>query len=293
MNYIISCESPVDFPYQLMHAREISVLFYEYIQNGIIRSDNMEIDKNALEKFYQRIKDGFLPSTSQINMFQYLEYFRKLLKQGDVLHISFGSGMTPSVNHAFEAAESLRSEFPDRRLIVIDSTCSCCGYGLLVEAAADLRDQGKKIDEVAKNITSLRTTIHHQFFTTEMKFFKKSGRVSGPAAAVATILNLCPIMRLNQSGKIYAYDKVRGKKNAISRTVDEILVHATSGTEYNGKMIIAHSNCPELADQTKQAIQAVMPKLTDLRIMNIGMIIAAHCGPGTVACFFFGDDRPQ
>ena len=292
-DYLLSCESTVDMPYSYINGRGLNVLFYSYSVDGKEYPDDMERDPEALGRFYGFIADGKVPSTSQINTFTYVDYFRDLLKQGDVLHIAFGSGMTPSVNNAFEAAEQLKSEFPDRRLIVIDSYCSSSGYGLLVDSAADLWDEGKSIDEVADWTRSQAKKVHHQFFTSELQYFKRSGRMSGPAATIATILNICPIMRLNNAGRIIAYDKVRGKKAAIRRTLDEIEATAVGGKDYSGKMFICNANVHADAEELERAIRERFPKITDIRIFNIGTIIASHCGPGTVAAFYFGCERPE
>ena len=112
-----------------------------------------------------------------------------LLQQGDVLHIAFGSGMTASVQNAMLAAESLREKYPERKLVVIDSLCSSSGYGLLVDGAADLRDAGKSIDEIADWTMAMRQNVHHQFYSTELKFYRRSGRMSGAAAAIGTVLD--------------------------------------------------------------------------------------------------------
>ena len=120
--------------------------------------------------------------------------------------------MTASVQNALLAAEALREKYPERKLIVIDSLCSSSGYGLLVDGAADLRDEGKSMDEITDWVLEKRKKVHHQFYSTELKFYRRSGRMSGAAAAIGTVLGICPIMRLDDKGRIIAYDKVRGKK---------------------------------------------------------------------------------
>ncbi len=288
----LSCESTVDLPYSYISGRDISVLFYSYAVDGQEYVDDMGRDPEALPRFYQFLADGKLPSTSQLNEYQYIDFFEPLLQKGDLLHIAFGSGMTNSVSNAFLAAEQLREKYPDRRLVVIDSLCSSSGYGMLVDGAADMRDAGKSMEETEAWVTENRRKVHHQFFSTDLKYFRRSGRVSGAAATVGTILNICPIMRLDDAGRIIAYDKVRGRKNAIARTVDTMEKHAQGGAAYAGKCFICHSNSLENALLTKQAVAERFPHIDgDIRICDIGTIIAAHSGPGTVAVFFFGDER--
>ena len=173
-----------------------------------------------------------------------------------------------------------------------DSTCSCCGYGLIVDEAADMRDAGKSMEEIEAWLNEKRWNVHHQFFSTDLKYFRRSGRVSGAAATVGTVLGICPLMHLDHSGHIIAYSKVRGKKNAIKETVAELLRHAENGAAYSGKCFLGHSNCLEDAMAVKAAVEEAMPNIKGgVRVYNIGTIIASHCGPGTVAVFLFGDER--
>ena len=261
-SFILSCESTIDLPYSYCEARGIPVLFYSYQVDGVSYEDDMGRDPAALPRFYGFLDEGKLPTTAQLNEFQYESFFDALLQQGDVLHI------------------------------VIDSLCSSSGYGLLVDGAADLRDAGKSMDEIADWTMAMRQNVHHQFYSTELKFYRRSGRMSGAAAAIGTVLGICPIMRLDDKGRIIAYDKVRGKKNAVARTVETMKRHAQGGVDYAGKAFICHSNCLSDALATKAAVEAAFPHLDgEVRICDIGTIVASHSGPGTVAVFFFGDAR--
>ena len=289
--YILSCESTVDFPYAYAAQRELPVLFYSYLIDGESYPDDMLRDPEALPRFYRFLSEGKLPSTSQINEFAYEEFFEELVQRGDVLHIAFGSGMSNSVANAQKAAQLVRERHPERKLLVLDSLCSSSGYGMLVDYAADLRDGGASMEEVAQWVLENRNRVHHQFFSTDLKYFRRGGRVSGPAATIGAILNICPIMRLNDEGRIIAYDKVRGKKAAIRTTVERMVQHAEGGTDYSGKCFICHSNCLSDAEQTRQAILERFPRLPEVRIFDIGTIVASHSGPGTVAVFFLGDER--
>ena len=290
--FTISAESTVDLPYSYMAERDIPILFYSYQVDGTEYPDDMGRDPEALPQFYRFLDEGKLPSTSQINTGRYLEFFEGLLQKGDLLHINFGSGMTTSVNNAFEAADELREKYPDRKIVVIDSYCSSSGYGMLVDYAADMRDRGCSLDEIIEWVEAHCHKIHHQFFCTDLKYFRRSGRISGAAATVASVLGICPIMRLDDGGRIIVYDKVRGKNKAIKRTIDTMREHAEGGADYSGKCFVCNSNCPEIAEQVKAAVAEAFPHIAgDIRICDIGTIIASHSGPGTCAVFFIGDDR--
>ena len=290
--FILSCESTVDLPFSYISGRDIPVIFYSYTVDETEYVDDMLRDPNALPEFYKFIEEGKLPSTSQINEFNYLEFFEEQLRHGDLLHVAFGSGMTQSARNAELAAEELRKKYPDRKLIVVDSLCSSSGYGMLVDYAADMRDKGCTIEETEKWLLDNRQKIHHQFFSTELKYYRRSGRMSGATAMIATILGICPIMRLDDKGRIIAYGKVRGKQNAVKTTVDTMEKHAQGGREYSGKCFICHSQCPQDAEKLRDALSQRFPNIKDkIRICDIGTIIASHCGPGTVAVFFLGDQR--
>lgn len=291
--FLLSCESTVDLPFAYISGRNIEVLFYTYSVDGVEYDDDMGRNPEALNRFYGFMEDGKFPATSQINVYKYTDYFEKLLNKcdTDILHIAMGSGMSPSVNNAVDAARLLKEKYPDRNIKVIDSLCSCGGYGILVDFAADMRDSGKSFNETANWLEENKSRIHHQFFSTDLKYFKRSGRVSGAAATVATILGICPIMNLDATGHIIAYDKVRGKKKAIKTTVETMLADVPEGKDYVNKCVLCHSNCIEEAEETVKLVKQTFPKLKDVKISNIGTIIASHSGPGTVALFFFGVPR--
>lgn len=291
--FVLSCESTVDLPYNNLEQRGIPVLFYTYVVNGQTYVDDMGRDSEALPRFYQFLKEGKLPQTSQINVGDYLTFFEGLLAQGDVLHVAFTSGQSGSVNNAYLAAEELRQKYPERKLIVVDSLCSSSGYGMLVDTVADMRDNGESMEDCEQWILQNRNKVHHQFFSTDMTQFRRTGRVSGAAAMVATIMNICPIMRLDADGAIKAYDKVRGVKRAVATTVDAMEQHAQLGRDYDQRCYVCHSRCPENAQLLIAALEERFPKLKgQIRLCDIGTIIGSHSGPGTVAVFFMGDDRP-
>ena len=291
--FILSCCSTVDLPYDYMEGREIPVLPYTYVVDGVEYTDDMGRDPESRPRFYQMLAEGKLPQTSQINIARYAAFFEALLQQGDVLHLAFTSGQSASVNNAYIAAAELRERYPDRKLVVVDSLCSSSGYGMLVDTVADLRDGGASLEEAEAWTLANRNKVHHQFFSSNMTQFHRTGRVSGTAAAVATILSICPLMRLDAAGAIKAYDKVRGKKRAVAATVDAVAEHAQGGTRYDQRMWVCHSECPEDAKMMIDALEARFPKeRRRIRLCNIGPVIGSHSGTGTVAVFFYGDERP-
>lgn len=294
-DFTLSCCSTVDVPYSYLESRHIPVLFYTYVVDDVTYVDDMGRDPNALPHFYEMLAAGKLPQTSQINVAEYAEFFDGLLKQGgDVLHLGFTSGQSGSIHNAFIAANMMREKYPGQKLLVVDTLCSSSGYGLLVDTVADMRDAGASIEDAYQWTLDNRNKVHHQFFSTDMTQFRRTGRVSGAAAAIATVLNICPIMRLNDEGRIIAYDKVRGKKRAVAVTVENMLQHAQNGADYAGRCYICNSDCPEDAKLLTDAIEEKFPNLKGKIVQcDIGTIIGSHAGKGTVAVFFMGDERPH
>lgn len=291
-NFILSCESTCDLPHGYVSSRDIPILFYSYTIDDEVFEDNMGRDPEALPAFYAKLDAGKMANTSQINTFRYEEFFRELLAQGDVLHIALGSGMSASVSNAAEAAKTVAPEFPDRKLIVIDSLSACGGIGLILDDAADMRDAGATIDEVAQWLNENLLRMYHRFYATNLMHLRRGGRVSGPTAAIGTVLGIIPIMRLDEVGKIFSYSKVRGKKAAIDSMVKSALENARGGKDYDGKLFICQADCMDDAKATADALQAALPK-AKISIYDIGSVIASHTGRGTVAIFFWGDkDRP-
>ena len=287
--FVLTCESTADLPLNQLIQRNNAANPYTYCVDGVEYVDERgEFD--GRKQFYRFLSEGKTPTTSQICIDRYMNFFREQLTKGDLLHIAFDSGLSNSVYNAYYAAEELKKEFTKRRIVVLDSTCGCLGYGIFVDTLADMRDSGKSFDQIYDWAKAARTKVHHQFFSTTLSYYRRSGRVSGPAALIGNMLKLCPLLRLDKTGKIIAYSKVMSVSKAISKTVAETEAHAANGRNYAGKMWVAHSDCKTTADNVINQLREVFPK-ADIRLFEIGPIIGSHCGQGTVAVYFMGDER--
>ena len=284
--FTLSCESTVDLTLDYLTKRNIPALAYTYTVDGVEYADDMR-SGNGLAVFYNQLISGKQPTTSLINTERYMEFFRAILSKGDMLHICFCSGLSQSASNAIKAGELLKAEFPNRKIYVVDSLCACVGYGLFVDSIADLRDKGKDIDFLYKWAQENRLRVQHQFFSTTLTYFKRSGRISGPAAIFGNLLKLCPIMHLNGNGKIIAYAKVMSETKAIAKTMEEIAKKIENGSEYDGKLWIGHSDYISSANKIVEQLKVAYPK-ADIRVFDIGPVVASHCGPGTLALFFWG-----
>ena len=287
--FTLSCESTADLNIKHYNKRNVPVLPYTYTVDDVEYVDDMR-EGSGLALFYNQLIAGKSPTTSLINVEKYTEFFRPLLQQGDLLHVAFSSGLSQSASNAILAAEELKKEFPERKIYVVDSLCACVGYGLFVDTLADLRDEDKPIETVYEWAMTNRQKVNHQFFSTTLTYFRRSGRISGPAALLGNILKLCPIMHLNREGKIIAYSKVMSESKAIAKTLAEVESLIDNGHDYDGRLWISHSDYICSAIKVMNELKKAYPK-ADIRIFDIGPVIASHCGPGTLAIYFLGLPR--
>jgi len=247
----------------------------------------------SFEDFYARIDAGAMPSTSQVNVNQFLEFFEPYLKEGkDILHISLSTGLSGSYNSACVAREQLLAKYPERKILVVDSLGASSGYGLLMDMAADMRDKGSIIEDVYAWLEENKLHIHHWFFSTNLSHYKRGGRISATSAIVGTILKICPLLNMSYDGKLIVRTKIRSKKMVILEIVKMMEQHAQNGTDYAGKCFISNSACYEDAREVADLIEAKFPRLDGSVLINsVGTVIGSHTGPGTVALFFYGDKR--
>ncbi len=291
-NYVISACSTMDLSPEYASKRNIEFLNFRYLLDGVEYYDDM-FEKTSAKQFYDSMVNGAETKTSQVNVDAYIEFFRSVLSQGkDILHIAFSSGLSGSYNSARIAADEVRAEFPERKLLLVDSLAASSGFGLLVDKVADLRDEGKTIDEAFEWAVSNRKRVHHWFSSSDLTFYIKGGRVSKVAGWFGTMLKICPVLNVDHQGKLIPREKVRGKANALRRLVDKMVENANEGLEYSDKCYISNSDCYEDAEFVKNLIEERFPNLRGkVQIFNIGPTIGSHTGPGTVALFFMGKER--
>ncbi|MDD3410231.1 MAG: DegV family protein [Eubacteriales bacterium] len=290
--FVLTCCSTADMPKEWFDEHEIPYLCFHYLMDGVEHDDDLG-QSMPFDAFYQRIADGAAPVTSQVSIDQYTECWEPILAGGqDVVHITLSTGISGTHNSATAAAKELRDKYPDRRLIVIDSLGASSGYGLLVDAARGLRDEGKSADEAAEWIEKNKLRIHHWFFSTDLSSYLRGGRISRAAAMFGTMLNICPLLNMDNLGRLIPRFKYRGKKRVIEEMVKRMQEHAEGGAEYSGKCFISMSACLPDARAVADRVEAAFPKLDGKVMINsIGTVIGSHTGPGTVALFFFGDER--
>ena len=291
-SFILSCCSIVDLTPERLAKRDIVFAPFHFTLNGVEHTDDMGTTMSS-EAFYAAMIDDATVSTSQINVEEYIQYFRPFLLDGhDVLHLALSSGLSGSYNSARIAVETLREEFPDRKLYVIDTLGGSAGAGLLIDSAADRRDAGASIDEVYQWVEENKLKLHHWFTASDLTWFIKGGRISKAAGWFGTALKICPVLNVDVQGRLVPRFKIRGKLKSLKELVNQMGEHAEGGKNYAGKCFISHSACIEDARIVAGEIEKQFPHLDgSVQISNIGTTIGSHCGPGTVALFFWGDQR--
>ncbi len=285
-NYILSCCSTADLSREHFEKRNIAWLCFHFFLDGKEYMDDLG-ESLSFDDFYKAVAEGADTRTSQINSEEYCAHFRKYLEEGkDVLHLCLSSGLSGTVNSARIAAAQLAEEFPNNKVVVVDSLAASSGFGLIMETLADLRDEGKTLEELETFLRENILRMRHWFFTTDLSTFIRGGRVSKASGFVGTLLGICPLLDVDAEGRLTPREKVRSKKNVIARIVEKMVEEA--GTDYSGKCFLSNSACPEDAAAVAALVKETFPNLNgDVVISSIGTTIGSHTGPGTVALFYW------
>ncbi|MDN0063061.1 DegV family protein [Collinsella ihumii] len=291
-DYMITCESTADMPLSFYRERNVGYVCFHYEMNGATYTDDI-YQSTTPQEFFGTLKGGAQAKTSQVGTGEYVAFWEPYLKQGlDILHVSLSTGISGTYNSACLAAATLAPQYPERKIRVIDSLCASAGFGLLVEVMADKRDEGMGFDELAEWTEVHKMNVNQWFFVSDLDCLKRGGRVSSTSALIATALKICPVMNVNFEGKLIPREKIRTKKKAIVRLVDDMMDHVENGSAYTGRCTISHSDCLEDAEEVARLVGEKIPALKGkVEICDIGTVIGAHTGPGTVALFFMGDTR--
>ena len=288
-NYVIITDSSCDLPDSLVKELELEVLPLSFIMDGKTYrnySDNREMSP---KDFYNKEREGIMATTNAVNVGEATEAIEAVLKQGkDVLVLGFSSGLSTTFNSFQIAAEELAEQYPDRKVYAVDTLCASLGQGMLVYQAAKLRQAGKSIEEVRDWTEQNKLRQCHWFTVNDLFFLKKGGRVSAATAVVGTMLQIKPVMHVDNEGHPIKVDTARGRKASLNALVDKVGELGENPAEQT--MFISNSDCAEdaqyVADEIKKRYGT-----KEIIINSIGPVIGAHTGPGCVALFFMGKHR--
>lgn len=286
--YKITTDNTADLPYSYYREHDIEYMYLTYQLEGINYGKNNELN---CKEFYDKMRNGSMPTTSQVNSEEAKEVLRPFLEEGfDILHLAFSSGLSGSYNSVRLAAEELQEEFPERKIVVVDSLCASLGEGLFVDKAVELKEEGKTLEENAAWLEEHRKNFCHVFTVDDLFHLHRGGRVSKAAAVVGTMINLKPLLHVDNEGHLIPIGKVRGRKKSLAGLVALMEERVGSWKDKNAKIFISHGDCQEDAEYVAKLVKEKFGYETFL-INTIDATIGTHSGPGTVALFFMGDYR--
>ena len=291
-DFCLSCCSTADLTAEHFQQRGISYICFHYELDGKEYLDDCGKSMD-FETFYRAMDNGADTKTSQVNTEEFEAYFEPFLKEGkDIVHVCLSSGISGVFNSANVAKAELEERYPDRKIYVVDSLGASSGYGLLMDRLADLRDEGMSAEQIYEWAMEHRLNVHHWLFSTDLKFYIKGGRISKTAGFVGGMLGICPLLNMDDQGRLIPRAKIRSKRKVIQAIVDKMEENAEDGLNYSGKCYISQSACMEDAREVARLVEERFPKLNGrVEINYVGTTIGSHTGPGTVALFFWGKKR--
>lgn len=280
---ILSTDSTANLPKEYYEKLNIKMIPMQIILNNVTYNDLS--DELPVGEYYAKMKEGVTPTTAQINEYSARVYFEELLKLGeDILHIGFSSALSGSTNTLKRVADELNATNKNK-IVVIDSLNASCGEGILVLHAKDLMDQGKSIDEIKTEIEKLVPYSCSYFTVEQLKYLVRGGRLSKLSGTIGTILNIKPVLRVDNNGKLVSYKKVISRKKSIEE-IKNIVAEKIADKKY---VLISHANCIDDANNFANALKEsldINPIVTDLT-----QVIGCHTGPGLLAVFFIGKEK--
>ena len=288
-DFVILTDSSADLDEGMVRRLGVEVLPLSFMIGGeTYRNypDNREMD---LHQFYERLRQGEVATTAAVNVAEYVEALEPMLQAGkDVLVLAFSSGLSTTYNSSAIAVEELKEKYPERKLYTVDTLCASLGQGLLVYLAAQQRDQGKSIEEVRDWAELHKYNLCHQFTVDDLHFLKRGGRISATTAVVGSMLQIKPVLHVDDEGHLINIAKARGRRASLKALVDKMEQTAIdAGDQF---VFISHGDCLEDAQLVAQMVKERMG-VREVYLNHIGPVIGAHAGPGTVALFYVGRER--
>ena len=248
--------------------------------------DNREMDPH---EFYEKLRQGEIATTAAINVAEYTDVLEPMLQAGkDVLVLAFSSGLSTTYNSSVIAVEELAEKYPQRKLYTVDTLCASLGQGLLVYLAAREREKGKSIEEVRDWVEEHKLSVCHQFTVDDLHFLKRGGRISATTAVVGSMLQIKPVLHVDNEGRLVYVAKARGRHAALKALVDRM--EQTAVEPAGQRVFISHGDCLEDAQTVAEMVRERFG-VKEIYINTIGPVIGAHAGPGTLALFYLGSER--
>ena len=288
-DFQILTDSCCDLSAELAQSLELDVFPMTFVFSGKEYQHYLDHRMMDNHKFYEGLRAGAMATTVAVNPAEWIGLARPHLEQGkDILILAFSSGLSTTSNNARIAANELAEEFPERKVLVVDSLCASMGEGLFCYHVAKKRQSGATLEETRDYAEEIKLHLCHWFTVDDLHFLKRGGRVSSTAAVVGTMLQIKPVLHVDDEGHLIPVSKARGRRASLNNLVNEMMKTAMDPAKQ--MVFISHGDCLEDAEYVKKQIQEKM-NVKEVYINPIGPIIGAHSGPGTVALFFLGTKR--
>ncbi|MCI8293972.1 MAG: DegV family protein [Hespellia sp.] len=285
-DFVITVNSTVDLPKTWLKERNVPVIPLKYTIDG---ATYIDMEGLSAKEFFDKLREGKTSTTSQINPEEAKEAFEPFLQEGkDILHLGFSSALSGTCNSMRLAGEELAEKYPEEKIIVIDTLCACMGEGLLLHKCLQMKEKGKTIDEIARWVEENKLHICHNVTVDDLNHLQRGGRISKATAVLGTLVQIKPIIHMDNNGSLQVIGKERGRKKSLNKIVDMAIERA--GDWENDMVMITHGDCLEDAEYVADLVRKKMG-IEQILIHNIGTVIGSHTGPGVVALFHMGDYR--
>ena len=285
-DYVITVNSTVDVPKEWLEERHVPVIPLKYTIDGETYTD---MEGLSAKEFFDKLREGKMSTTSQVNPEEAAAELEPYIKEGkDILHLGFSSGLSGTLNSMKIAGEMLEEKYPEAKVIVIDTLCACLGEALLLYKALQQKEKGMNIDELAGWVEENKLHVCHNVTVDDLNHLHRGGRVSKTTAVLGTLVQIKPIIHMDDNGKLQVIGKERGRKKSLNKIVD-MAVEQSRGWD-NDIIMITHGDCIDDAEYVAKLVREKMG-IDNILINNIGTVIGSHTGPGVVAVFCMGNKR--
>lgn len=289
--FILATDACSDLTAEIVKKHDIAIIPMVLEIEGKTYTHHLDERELSLNDFYNQLRDKKVSRTSLVNVGEFVQFFTGLLEKGqDILYVALSSALSGTYQSAMMAIDMLKDDYPDRKIIAVDTLSASLGEGYLVWRTALLKEEGKSIDEVTAWLEANKYNLRHLFTVEELGTLKRGGRLSGTAAFFGTLLGVKPILHVTYDGKLSVLHKVVGRKKSLTEMIDIMGKQIVNSEEQ--VVFIAHGDCLDEAKEVGGLIRAKM-KIKDLMYSYIGPVIGSHSGPGTIAVFFMGNKREE
>lgn len=284
-NYSFVCDSSCDLSEDMLRDRSVRSVPLSFRFCG--EDKEYKCDEIDCKDFYCKMRDGQVAKTAGVNVMEFISAFEPILKKGeDIIYLGFSSALSMTYSAACKAAEELRNKYPKRRIATIDSTCASAGIALLLDLAIEKKNGGAPFDEVVTFTEAIKKNVCHWFTVDDLDYLKRGGRVSSGTAFFGNMLGIKPILHVDPLGQLVYKTKARGRHGAIIALCEKFQLSSSN----SNNIYISHADCRDDAEKLARILTEGYGAKIRL-ITNVGPVIGAHCGPGTLALFFIGMER--